>query len=170
MFDPNGIIDGLARDREVFQRLLAGRTRAEQIWRPAPAKWSRLEIVCHLRDEERDDFRTRVRHTLAGKEGVPPPADPEGWVTSRNYAAQDYEVTLAAFLAEREASVQWLRGLESPCWDSAFRHPKFGPMSARLFLVNWLAHDALHLRQLVRYDFLSLEREGGEDLSYAGTW
>ena len=43
-------------------------------------------------------------------------------------------------------------------------------MTARLFLVNWLAHDELHLRQLIRYDYLSLQSDSGEDLSYAGTW
>lgn len=170
MFDANAIVDGLERNRGVFERLLAGRTPAEQVWRPAPAKWSRLEIVCHLRDEEREDFHARVRHALAADPAPPAPIDPPGWVASRDYAAQDYATVLAEFLSERDASVRWLRGLESPNWDSALQHLQLGPMTARLFLANWLAHDALHLRQIVRYDFESLQRQSGEDLGYAGTW
>lgn len=170
MFDANTILAGLARNQGVFQRLLEGRTRAEQSWRPAPGKWSRLEIVCHLRDEEREDFRARVRHALAGDPAPPPPIDPVGWVLGRNYGEQDYEATLASLLAERQASLLWLRELEAPRWESALQHPKLGPMSARFFLVNWLAHDALHLRQIVRYDYEQLQRDSGEDTSYAGTW
>ena len=29
-------------------------------WRPGPARWSLLEILCHLLDEEREDFRRRI--------------------------------------------------------------------------------------------------------------
>lgn len=40
---------------------LASAVDAEQArWRPAPDKWSILEVVIHLADEEREDFRTRL--------------------------------------------------------------------------------------------------------------
>jgi hypothetical protein len=168
--DPAAIVTGLARNRAVFHHLLASRSADAQRWRPAANKWSRLDIVCHLYDEERDDFRTRVRHALETPDRPPPEIDPEGWVTSREYAAQDYEAKLAAFLAERETSVAWLRSLGSPQWDRAWTHPHLGPMSAGLFLANWLAHDYLHLRQIIRYDYHELKERSGQDLRYAGEW
>ena len=169
MFDPAAIRTELERNREVFSHLLGGKPAAAFSWRPAPGTWTLLEIVCHLYDEEREDFRLRVQHALESRDN-PPPIDPVGWVTSRNYAAQDYEAKLAAFLQERTASIDWLRSLQSPRWDSTFQHPQMGPLTARMFLANWLAHDLLHLRQIVRLEYERLKDESGEDLSYAGPW
>src|SRR5690348_11163109 len=52
--------------------------------RPAPAEWAPIEILCHLRDEETEDFGARLRAVLDGrKEFVP--IDPERWVEERGY-------------------------------------------------------------------------------------
>ena len=62
--NPKAIILQLAVNRDVFKPLLSGKTDGEYLWRPEPGKWTLLEIVCHLLDEEREDFRARVKHTL----------------------------------------------------------------------------------------------------------
>jgi len=169
VIDPDAIVAALERNREVFSHLLAGRRPGMNCWRPAAGTWSRLEIVCHLYDEERDDFRARVRYALESPPTPLAPIDPQGWVTSRDYAGQDYETTLHAFLSERSESIAWLRSLRSPRWEAGFQHPQLGAATARMFLTNWLAHDLLHLRQILRLEYQWL-RESGEDLSYAGTW
>ena len=160
----------LARNEGVFQKLLAGKSPETYHWRPAPEKWSLLEIVCHLYDEEREDFRARVRHVLETPELPLPRFNPIAWVTERHYAAQDYEEMLARFLAERRNSVAWLESLVSPNWATAYEHPTLGPQTAGMFLVNWLAHDYLHIRQVNRYLFEILKQVTGEDLGYAGVW
>jgi hypothetical protein len=33
-------------------------------WKPDAESWSLLEVICHLYDEEREDFRMRVDLTL----------------------------------------------------------------------------------------------------------
>jgi hypothetical protein len=170
VFDAIRIADGLARHRAIFRDLLSDRDPAARVWRPAAAKWSRLEIVCHLLDEEREDFRARVQHALMTPQAPLAPIDPEGWVTARRYAAQDYDAVLAAFLREREASVAWLRTQAAAPWHRGYEHPRLGPVTAGMFLANWLAHDLLHMRQLARYDYQSLQQETGEDLRYAGEW
>ena len=38
-------------------------------------------------------------------------------------------------------------------------HPKAGPLSARLLLANWLAHDQLHVRQMLRVHREALLRQ-----------
>ena len=54
-------------------------------WRPAVGKWSLLEVINHLADEEKDDFRKRI-DLLVHQPGAPWPAiDPEGWSVSRKY-------------------------------------------------------------------------------------
>ena len=167
---PKVIIHKLAANQIVFKQLLARKTVDEYLWRPAPEKWNLLEIVCHLLDEEREDFRARVKHTLETPSAAMKPINPAGWVTERNYATQDYQKTLDSFLKERSASVSWLHTLENPNWKHTYMHQKFGPMSAKLFLTNWLAHDYLHIRQLIRYHYQFLEEKTAIDLRYAGNW
>ena len=77
---------------------------------------------------------------------------------------------LERFLNEREESIQWLETLTNPPWDNAHLHPKLGPMSASLFLNNWLAHDYLHIRQITKLKYDRLKAISGENLDYAGNW
>ena len=168
--DPDHIINNLERNRAVFNELLQGLSEGETKWKPAHDKWSLLEIVCHLYDEEREDFRARLDHVLISPSEPLPPIDPVGWVSSRKYSERNYTEMLTLFLEEREQSVKWLRSLDSPKWDNAYDHPKFGKMSAELFLVNWLAHDLLHIRQILSVKHKYLSQLTKETLQYAGDW
>ena len=47
---------------------------------------------------------------------------------------------------------------------------KMGPLSARFFLENWLAHDFLHMRQINRRKYEYLRAHVGNALDYAGDW
>ena len=160
----------LERNGSVFEKLLSGLDQEIYSWREQENKWSLLEVVCHLYDEELEDFRTRVSMVLNDPNEKLPTFDPEAWVKDRDYASQDYETKLASFLEERVNSVNWLRSLEHPLWGNTYQHPSLGPLSAGFFLKNWLAHDYLHLRQINRMLFRYLEVHGGEKLHYAGDW
>lgn len=164
------IIDALGRNKNVFKELLFELDEQCYRWRPSAEKWNLLEIVCHLRDEEREDFRTRTRHVLEAIDGPPPSIDPASWVKERGYADQDYAKSLDEFLQERESSIVWLQSLSEPQWQNCYEHVSLGPMSAELFLSNWLAHDYLHVRQIIRLKFEYLSIGTGIDLSYAGSW
>ena len=50
----------LSNGAQVFPALLAGVTPDEARLKPDPVTWSILEVVCHLYDEEREDFRQRL--------------------------------------------------------------------------------------------------------------
>lgn len=169
-FHPTTIIEQLALNRLVFDALFTA-VRDEHIrYRPSPERWNMLEILCHLKDEETDDFRARLRHILNHPEQPLPPTDPSGWFTSRSYEAQDYEKKLESFLTERYASIQWLQSLESPRWDNAHDHPTAGPVTAKMILCNWLAHDLHHIRQIIHLQHALLVFNTGESLEYAGKW
>ena len=163
-------INGLSDNIYVFKGLLSGLTDEEILWRPHPEKWCLLEIVCHLHDEELEDFRTRTRHVIETPTETLPPIDPQGWVLSRKYFQQNYRDKLNSFLKEREESVKWLMALSDPKWDNAYEHPKFGKMTAKMFLSNWLAHDYLHIRQIIKLKYDYLKHLTNEDLNYAGNW
>lgn len=128
------------------------------------------EILCHLLDEEREDFRARIQSIFKDPSQPLVPIDPEGWVTSRKYLETVYGQVLSEFVKERGHSLAWLDEHRDANWEASTHHSHFGPMSARKLLHNWLAHDYLHLRQITRYRFLYLQEKGGENLEYAGGW
>lgn len=164
------IIIELQKNRNAFENLLKGLSKEEYLWKQAPDKWCLLEIVAHLYDEEREDFRARLNHVLENKSGPLPPADPVSWVHDRKYIQKSYSETLTDFLLERELSIKWLLSLSDPNWNNVHNHPKVGLITAKMFLVNWLAHDYLHIRQIVKLKFDYLASTTNERLDYAGTW
>jgi hypothetical protein len=164
------IIKGLTRNRDVFNELLRDLTQEQYLWKLSPEKWCILEIICHLYDEEREDFRTRTKHVLETPTAPFPPIDPQGWVETRSYIRQNYEDKLNDFLTEREHSIKWLQTLSNPNWDNASEHPNMGKLTAKMLLSNWLAHDYLHIRQITKLKYDYLKQLTNEDLNYAGNW
>jgi hypothetical protein len=164
----NETIKTLLKNRGVFQDLLGGTEKEQYLWRPDPDAWNLLEIICHLHDEEREDFRSRLRHTLKTPDLPLPEINPTEWVNERKYSACNFDETLEKFLQERIQSIEWLSELKSPPWANSYLHPKIGPLSAEMFLANWLAHDYLHIRQITRIKFQYLKQNANVDLAYAG--
>ena len=168
--DETEIIKALAENKNIFKSLLNDTTEAGYLWKQNPKKWCLLEIICHLCDEEREDFYKRTKHLLETPRKPFSPIDPVGWVQERKYLEQNFDRKLQEFLALRQQSVEWLQALESPPWENAMKHPKFGLMTAKLFLSNWLAHDYLHFRQIVKLRYDYLQQHTQENLTYAGKW
>ena len=98
------------------------------------------------------------------------PIDPASWVAERKYSEQDYDARLKQLLQKRDDSVAWLNTLTNPAWDNVYQHPQMGPLTAAMFLSNWLAHDYLHLRQIARMKFEYYAQLSGESMEYAGGW
>ncbi len=146
----DSLIDRLEAQVGIIREMVQGVTREQAAWKPAPERWSVLEVAVHLLDEEREDFRVRLGLLLRDPKADWPPIDPQGWVTQREYAKRDLGETLQAFLKEREDSLAWLNGLESPVWDNVKTHPVAGALSAGDMLASWVAHDLLHIRQLAK--------------------
>jgi hypothetical protein len=162
-------IDRLNQNAVAIQALVTvDETQAR--WRPGPDEWSILEVLSHLVDEEREDFRLRLDYTLHRPGEAWPATDPPGWVISRSYNERDPDQTLAEFLVERGASLAWLRKLDEPDWSQAYDHPSGRRITAGDLLASWVAHDGLHLRQLVELQraYLAVALPG--DLGYAGDW
>jgi hypothetical protein len=170
MTDLKFYLEKFKTNKNTFEQLLSGLSQETYLWREREGKWNLLEVICHLHDEEREDFRDRLQSVLENPEQHFKKIDPAAWVSERNYAGQDYEGTLKKFLSERDESISWLTKLKQPAWDNAYMHPKVGPVSARFLLANWLAHDYLHLRQIVRINYHFLQFKSGQNLDYAGDW
>jgi hypothetical protein len=93
-----------------------------------------------------------------------------GWVTARKYNERDLAEMLDSFLEERSKSLAWLSGLAAPDWQAQYPAP-FGAIKAGDMLASWVAHDHLHMRQLVelrRQRIISITEP--YNVRYAGEW
>lgn len=138
--------------------------REQAQWQPNPQTWSLAQVMEHLYNEERGDFRPHLQEMFAdpplawGK--ACPPFDP----------LADCSAALEGFLREREASLAWLAGLDSPDWDCTIPFP-WGEIRAGSVMLSWLEHDVLHLRQLVELHHAWNEHQSPPySLEYAGGW
>jgi hypothetical protein len=162
------MIDDFARFPGVLLNVFQGSDEDLLRTRPAEGKWSPLEILAHLRDEEVEDFRERARCAVEGRP-IEKGIDPEAWVTERLYNEMDPGALYLDFAAERADSCRWLDGLDPADLEKSVDHPKLGTMRAGDFVAAWRVHDLLHLRQFARtMAILWAHRLEGYRADYAG--
>jgi hypothetical protein len=153
-----------------IQSLIEGASVEQARWKPTPDSWSILETINHLYEEEQYDFRVRLDITLHHPDRPWPPIDPAGWVVERQYNQRELAGSLAGFLREREASLEWLKGLSAPDWEAVYQAP-FGPITAGTMFASWAVHDLLHVRQLVELHWAYVGRlVEPHGVAYAGSW
>lgn len=155
---------------EMIRALLAGVEPEAARQKPEAASWSMLEVVCHLLDTEREDFREHLDFILHRRHEPWHEIDTEVLAAERAYNEQDFAERQAAFFAERDKSLAWLRGLRHPAWENTYT-TKYRTISAGEMFACWLAHDHLHVRQLVKLRRMRLEHlTRPYKLDYAGPW
>jgi hypothetical protein len=151
MHDPGSILSAtrveLARLPAVLDALVGGLDDATWRSRPAADEWAPVEIVCHLRDEEAEDFGARLRVVVEGQARFAP-IDPERWAGERRYREADPRAALRALHERRGASLAFLASVDPDRLRRAIEHPRTGALSGLDLLVAWAAHDRLHLAQL----------------------
>jgi len=161
----------LEQNAAAIVALTQGVTTEQARWKPTPEEWSLLEVICHLHDEERQDFRQRLDLTLHHPETEWPPIHPSLWVTERIYNQRDLPEMVATFTHERDRSLAWLDTLSYPDWSAYHTHPVAGKMTAGDVLGAWVAHDHLHIRQLNQLHWQWLATQVAPlSLEYAGGW
>jgi len=151
-------IQSLKNSAKKIDVMLSEISTEQALWKPEPTKWSALEVINHLYDEECDDFRKRLDLTLHDPEQEWPGIDPEGWVSLHNYRQKNFQNSKKKFISERNKSIQWLQSLSSPQLEREYNHPIIGKLSAGDLLAAWAAHDYLHLRQLANLQVSYLDK------------
>ena len=160
----------LQNSTEMIRTLLAGVSQEEARVKPNPESWSILEVVCHLYDIEREDFREHLDFILHRQNEEYHAIDPQAWIKERHYNEQDFVQIQEKFFAARRTSLAWLKEQSDSDWDLTYTS-QYGSVSAGEMFSCWVAHDNLHLRQ-----FIELRRHRIEmitkpyDLEYAGDW
>jgi uncharacterized damage-inducible protein DinB len=128
---------------------LKGVPKAVLLWTPAPGKWSILEIVCHLRDMERDAYLARYRRILAEDTPSLPDVDGDTYSLENDYRAQKLSEVLRDWTRLRRETLKVLAGAKRPDWDRAGVHESAGRLTTADFLRRQaFGNDEAHLGQI----------------------
>ena len=168
--DIRSLLSQMDSNAQAIRMLVGGCSEQQARRKPDATSWSILEVINHLLDEEREDFRARIDVVLHRSEEAWFTIDPEGWVIERGYNRRELEPSLQGFLSAREESLEWLLGLGEVEWTKEYEAP-FGMIRAGDFLAAWAAHDVLHTRQLVELKWGHLAQDVEPySVGYAGDW
>lgn len=160
----------LIHSTEMIRAMLAGIDQEQAQVKPDAKSWSILEVVCHLYDEEREDFREHLDFILHRQNEQYHVIDPQGWITERKYNEQNFAEAQEKFFIERRASLEWLKTIAESDWDTTYTS-EYGSVTAGEMLSCWIAHDNLHLRQLVELRRVRIENlTKPYPIEYAGDW
>jgi hypothetical protein len=164
------IIRQLTVNAQAIQAVVESISDEQAGWQPDANTWAMQTVIEHLYNEERGDFRAHLQEIFND------PPQPWGALQPPWTSVADFRQALAGFLAEREASIAWLRTLPAPNWDATIS-ASFGPqnelleLSAGDLLVSWVAHDHLHLRQVNELLFAwNAHQAQPYKVDYAGGW
>jgi hypothetical protein len=166
MLNIQEIADQLAVNAEAIRALVQAIPDAQARWQPDPETWSIAQVMEHLYNEERIDFRQHLQEMLND------PPQPWGAFQDAYVPVKSCRQALEAFLSEREASIAWLEALPSPDWDitsQATFVDETITLSAGDILVSWVDHDLAHLRQMIKLLHAWHERQAAPySVQYAG--
>lgn len=166
MVNMDEITRRLADNAQAIRALIETVSEEQAGWQPAPETWNLHQVMEHLYNEERIDFRKHLMDMMAGSSPKPWTEYPRGELAHVESCAQGLE----GFLAEREYSLGWLRSLQGVDWNAASVVP-WGRISMGDVLAAWVAHDYLHIRQIneILYAW-NKHQTAPYRVEYAGEW
>ncbi len=122
---------------------------SNEAWRREPTRddWAMNELVCHLRDTEREIHALQLNLMLERPEAFIPRPDTSVWASEREYLNVDGALALVEFASVRLEVLSTLRKLDEAVWSRKARHAIFGPTNF-LEVMGFVAdHDQMHVQQ-----------------------
>lgn len=139
----------LAATPAKLERLLRKVSPARAKKRPAPGKWSIVEIAAHLADVE-IVIGWRVRSVL-GAPGMPVQAyDQDRWAVAGKYEKRSPRESMALFRAVRASNIALYRSLSPEQWQLYGIHSERGQETVERIVHMVAGHDLNHLQQMER--------------------
>ncbi|MDP1716162.1 MAG: DinB family protein [Anaerolineales bacterium] len=127
--------------------LLHGLDSASWSRKPAPDDWSLTELVCHLRDSEREVHQMQIRLFKEQSEPFIPRPDTAVWASQRDYLHECGNSALKEFNDARCETLALLKNMAQIDWQRKARHAIFGPTNF-LEVISFMAdHDRMHMQQ-----------------------
>lgn len=127
--------------------LVQGLPQAQLGARPAPGKWSVVEIIAHLAEDELV-ASWRYRQMLERPGCALPGFDQDKWAAYGRYAEWSPQEALELFRLLRNGNLRMLGSLNSEEWMRFGHHAERGPITVRSLAVHMAGHDLNHLEQI----------------------
>ncbi len=119
--------------------------------KPSPAEWCFTEIICHLRDSDREVNLPRFWKILKEENPFLPAVNADEWSSARQYCDQEEPLeALDGFIQTRMEVLSLLETLPPESWERPARHAVFGPTTLRELVNFMVAHDRDHIHQALR--------------------
>ena len=115
--------------------------------RPAPDKWSVVEILAHLADTE-IAVGWRIRSILGAPGTSIQAFDQDAWAAAGNYAKRDPRKSIEQFRAVRDANLALYKSLSPEQWKHFGMHAERGEESLQRILHMMAGHDLNHISQI----------------------
>ena len=129
-------------------RSFLGRSDLDWLLKPAPGEWSLTEVMCHLRDVEREVHQYRFQMLIDRDNAFIPGVAADEWAAVRDYQHQNGPEATDQFLQARKDTLLMLQSIDEPIWSRKGRHAFLGPTSMHELLHLAVRHDELHWEQL----------------------
>lgn len=137
---------------------LAGQRDLDWSRQPSEDEWSLAEVMCHLRDVEREVHQVRFRLLIAEDNVFLTGVSADEWADERGYCFEDGRKAMRSFLNAREETIALLEPLGADTWKRQGRHAFFGQTSMHELLYIVVRHDQIHWQQITE---LLAPTEGG---------
>lgn len=109
--------------------------------------WNLTELICHLRDTERDIHHLQLKLFEGQDEPFIPRPDTGVWASQRDYLQEEGAASLREFNDARRITVDLLRNLPADAWERKARHAIFGPTNFLEVAGFMTEHDRMHIQQ-----------------------
>ena len=116
--------------------------------KPSADEWTTTELICHLRDTEREIHHMQLRLFDNGAEPFIPRPDTGVWASQRDYMHEDGRAALGEFGAARRVTLDMLNDAAETQWERKARHAIFGPTNFGEVAGFIADHDRLHIQQV----------------------
>jgi FMN phosphatase YigB (HAD superfamily) len=114
---------------------------------PTVDDWAMIELICHLRDTEREVHHLQINTLLNDPKPFVPRPDAAVWAKQRKYLNEDGKLAVQEFTAARIKTLDNLRGLSPEIWERPARHAIFGPTNFKEVVGFMAEHDRMHVQQ-----------------------
>jgi hypothetical protein len=142
-------LETLAATPAALKEALRGVPKKLLLFTPAPGKWSIMEILCHMRDMEREAYLERYTRILAEPEPSLPDVNGDALAIERDYRGQKAADILRDWMRLRRESLRLLKKAKPEQWRRAGIHETMGRVTIdELVARHASGNDSAHLAQI----------------------
>jgi FMN phosphatase YigB (HAD superfamily) len=144
---PDAILGIMQSTPAVLESMLASISVEQWRLEPSSDDWAFNEIICHLRDTEREIHHLQLELMLGREDAFIPRPDTGVWASERDYLHVDGNFALQEFTSARKRTIDLIENSGADIWSRKARHAIFGPTNFLEVCSFMVDHDRMHVQQ-----------------------